>query len=155
MADRNSLLEPVPALAAVVNTTAAEVQTLLNYVARIDQPIRDSGTNLLDLLPKLERNRLGPAIHGLVEPGLTVARVVADYIVRHPDPEFNAAISQSLANRYSQVATEHPDDPEQVFFVLIRWVQSGTPETADHPRYFWAAVGIVSHYFELCDIFES
>ena len=51
-----------------------EVRVLLAYLVRIDHPPQDAGTTLLDLLPKLAHNRLGPTIHSLIEPGLPVAR---------------------------------------------------------------------------------
>ena len=149
---RNSLLGPVPRPGDVISTTAEEVRVLLNYLVRIDHPPQDAGTSLLDLLPKLAHNRLGPAIHSLIEPGLPVAQTTANYLARHPDPGFSGIVSQSFAARYVELRGQFTDEPEQLFFSLIRWVQAGKP---DDPRFFWAAVGIVSHYFELCDIFES
>ena len=149
---RISLLGVVPRPIEVIATTAEEIRVLLNFLALREHTTGDAGTGLLDLLPKLERNRLGPAIHALIEPGLPVAQTTATYLSRHPDPGFNAIVSQNLAARYTVLRGEFPDEPEQLFFALIRWVQSGKP---DDLRFFWAAVGIVSHYFELCDIFES
>jgi hypothetical protein len=81
-----------------------------------------------------------------------VAQTTANYLARHPDPGFSGIVSQSFAARYVELRGQFTDEPEQLFFSLIRWVQAGKP---DDPRFFWAAVGIVSHYFELCDIFES
>lgn len=149
---RNSVLGPVPRPSDVISTTAEEIRVLLAYLARNDHTIDDAGTSLLDLLPKLAHNQLGPSIHALIEPGLPVAQTTASYLTRHPDPGFSAIVSQCLAARYLELRGQFADEPEQLFFALIRWVQAGKP---DDPRYFWAAVGIVSHYFELCDIFES
>lgn len=149
---RNSLLGPVPRPGDVISTTAEEIRVLLAFLARTDHTAHDAGTGLLDLLPKLAHNRLGPDIHKLIEPGLLVAKTTAIYLAGHPDPGFSAIISQSLASRYQELRNQFADEPDQLFFKLILWVQAGKP---DDPRYFWAAVGIVSHYFELCDIFES
>lgn len=149
---RNALLGPVPRPCDVIATTAEEIRVLLSFLARNDDPPPDSGTRLLDLLPKLDHNRLGPSIHALIEPGLPIARTTAGYLARHPDPAFSGEVSQSLAARYLELRGQFADEPEQLFFALIRWVQAGRP---DDLRFFWAAVGIVSHYFELCDIFES
>lgn len=154
-ADRNALLEPVPMVEDILRTTAAEIQVLLKYLAKTVRPSGDSTTSLLAILSKLELNQLGPDIRAFVEPGLMVASTVGLYLSHHPDPDFNRTVSESLAAKYAELATEHPNDSEQVFFALIRWVQNGEPGYASQPRYFWGAVGIVSHYFELCDIFES
>lgn len=149
---RNAILGPVPRPSDILSTTAEEIRVLLSFLARTVHPSPDAGTSLLDLLPKLAHNRLGPAIHSLIEPSLPVAQTTARYLSRHPDPGFSATVSQNLATRYRGLLGEYPDEPEQLFFALIRWVQAGRP---DDLRFFWAAVGIVSHYFELCDIFES
>lgn len=149
---RSSLLGPIPRPGDVISTTAEEIRVLLAFLARTEHPAHDAGTSLLDLLPKLAHNRLGPDIHKLIEPGLLVAQTTAIYLAGHPDPGFSAIVSQSLASRYQELRGQFADEPEQLFFALIRWVQAGKP---DDPRFFWAAVGIVSHYFELCDIFES
>mgnify|MGYP001478871018 CR=1 FL=1 len=149
---RNAVLGPVPRPGDILSTTAEEIRVLLGFLARVEHSAQDAGTSLLDLLPKLAHNRLGPAIRDLIEPGLPVAQTTARYLSRHPDPGFSATVSQSLAERYRKLVGEYPDEPEQLFFALIRWVQAGK---SDDLRFFWAAVGIVSHYFELCDIFES
>lgn len=149
---RCALLGPVPRPGDVMDTTAEEIRVLLGYLARAEHPASDAGTGLLDLRPKLQHNRLGPAIHALLETGLPVAQTTATYLSRHPDPAFSATVSQNLSTRYLDFRDHYPDEPDSVFFALIRWTQSGRP---DDPRYFWAAVGIVCHYFELCDIFDS
>lgn len=149
---RNSLLGPVPRPADVISTTADEIRVLLGHLVRKEHASFDAGTALLDLLPKLTHNHLGPSIHAFVERGLPVAKTTANYLSRHPDPDFSALVSRSLAARYLELRNQFEAQPEQLFFSLIGWVQSSNP---NDPRFFWAAVGIVSHYFELCDIFES
>lgn len=149
---RNAILGAVPRPSDVLSTTAEEVRVLLSYLARTEHPPQDAGIRLLDLMPKLAHNRLGHAIHALIEPGLPIAQTTATYLSRHPDPGFSSLVSQSLAARYVELRSEIVDDPEQQFFGLISWVQSAKPHD---PHFFWAAVGIVAHYFELCDIFES
>ena len=149
---RSTILGAVPAVSDVTTTTAEEIRVLLGFLARQPHTPSDSGTQLLDLIPKLDLNQLGPATRSFIEVGLPVAHTVADYLSRHPDPGFSSIISQSLADRYQTLRSEHPDDPDQIFYSLIRWTQAGKP---DDQHFFWAAVGIVAHYFELCDIFES
>ncbi len=149
---RSAILGAVPSVSDVISTTAEEIRVLLGYLARQQYGPCDSGTQLLDLVPKLELNQLGTSTRSFIELGLPVAHTVADYLSRHPDPGFTSIISQSLADRYQALRSEHPSDPDQIFYLLIRWTQAGKP---DDRHFFGAAVGIVAHYFELCDIFES
>lgn len=102
---RSSLLGVVPQPGAVITTTAEEIRVLLAFLARREHPLLDAGTRLLDLLPKLERNRLGPAIHQLIEPSLPLAQITSNYLSRHPDPDFSAVVSQNLAGRYIELPT--------------------------------------------------
>jgi hypothetical protein len=149
---RSAILGAVPSVSEVITTTAEEIHVLLGYLARQQHTPSDSGTQLLDLIPKLDFNQLGVSTRGFIELGLPVAHTVADYLSRHPDPGFSSIISQSLAERYRTLRSEHPADSDHIFYSLIRWTQAGKP---DDLHFFWAAVGIVAHYFELCDIFES
>lgn len=149
---RSALLGAVPSISDVTTTTAEEIRVLLGYLARQHHAPSDSGTQLLDLIPKLDLNQLGSSTRGLISLGLPVANTVANYLSHHPDPSFSSIISQSLADRYRILRSEHSIDSDQIFYSLIRWTQAGKP---DDLRFFGAAVGIVAHYFELCDIFES
>jgi hypothetical protein len=67
-----------------------------------------------------------------------------------PDPAFSQGIAEDLAREYVRLAAS-TDNPDEVFGNLIDYVLG---EHGLELKFFWAAAGIVAHYFELCDVFE-
>jgi hypothetical protein len=79
--------------------------------------------------------------------------MVDDYLARHPDPEYSGHAAQALIEEYQRIVADGSvTDPDQVFWGLVRYTASN--DLSDH-KGLWAALGIVTHYFELCDVFEK
>lgn len=151
LADREALLGIVPDLNDAPITTAAEIQVLMKHLGRHDLVMSDTvDLDLTAIAEKLHRNRLSDAVTSMVKPAMPVAKLVREFVTSMPDPTFSQAIAVDLAGKYTDVATS-ADDPDVIFGSLIDYVLG---EHRPEPRFFWAAAGIVTHYFELCDIFE-
>lgn len=149
--DRIAILGPVPALSDVPATTAAEIQVLLRHLDRQTGILPDpSDFDLTAISEKLTRNRLSGFVTMTLRPALPVAHLVREYVTRTPDPGFSQSIASDLASRYRQLS-ELTDNPDVIFSGLIDYVQGGLRTDL---KFFWAAAGIVAHYFELCDVFE-
>ena len=150
--DRDSLLGIVPDLSAAPITTAVEIQVLMNYLGRQTPTTEETATfDLTPIAEKLQRNRLSEAVTNMVMPSVPVARLVHKFVTGMPDPGFSQTIAFDLAGRYKELAAS-TDDPDVIFGSIIEYVLG---EHHLEPKFFWAAVGIVTYYFELCDIFEK
>ena len=151
LADRESLLGFVPDLNDAPITTAAELQVLMKHLGRRSPGMEDTvDLDLTAIADKLQRNRLSDAVTKTVKHAIPVARLVREYVTSMPDPAFSQAIAADLAGRYTSVVAS-TDDPDVIFGSLIEYVLG---EHRLELKFFWAAAGIVTHYFELCDIFE-
>ncbi len=151
LADREALLGVVPDLADVPTTTAAEIQVLMKHLGRPGAVESDTADlDLTAIAEKLRRNRLSDAVTSWVKPALPVAKLVERFVTSMPDPDFSQVVAAELAARYTELAGS-ADDPDAIFGGLIKYVLG---EHYLDPRFFWAAVGIVTYYFELCDVFE-
>jgi hypothetical protein len=149
--DRQALLGPVPALSMATTTTAAEIQVLMTYLGRQMSVANDTeGFDLTAIAEKLRRNRLSEAVTNMVMPSVPVANLVRKYVTGMPDPGFSHAIAFQLGEEYGKLAAS-TDDPDVIFGSVVEYVLG---EHRLEPKFFWAAVGIVTYYFELCDIFE-
>jgi hypothetical protein len=149
--DRETLLGFVPDLSDAPITTAAEIQVLMNHLA--SRSFVASDTTDLDLTAvaeKLQRNHLSAAITATVKPATPVAKLVRDFVTSMPDPAFSQAIAADLAEKYKQLAMS-AGDPDVIFGNLVEYVL-GVHRL--ELKFFWAAAGIITHYFELCDVFE-
>jgi len=151
LADRESLLGIVPDLSAAPMTTAIEIQVLMKHFGQQAPAMVDAGDlDLTAIAEKLQRNHLSEAVTSMVKPSVPVARLVHKFVTGMPEPGFSQAIAFELAEKYKEFAAS-TDDPDGIFGRIIEYV------LADHrlePKFFWAAAGIVTYYFELCDIFE-
>ena len=149
--DRIALLGAAPDLTAAPATTAEEIRVLMRHMGRQTANLPgDLGFELTAIADKLQRNRLSLAVTNMVRPAMPVARLVREYVTRMPDPDFSERISRDLATKYRELA-ETTDDPDVIFGSLVDYVLG---EQRIDPKFFWAAAGIVTHYFELCDVFE-
>ncbi|MCX6590344.1 MAG: hypothetical protein NTZ56_02355 [Acidobacteria bacterium] len=151
MVDRIAILGPVPDLSAAPATTAAEIQVLMKHLGKQTANLPDdSSFDLTAIGDKLARNRLSAAVTNTVRPAMPVARLVREYVTKMPDPSFSEVIAIDLASKYRELA-ESADDPDVIFGSLVDYVVG---EQRVDQKFYWAAAGIVAHYFELCDIFE-
>lgn len=149
--DRIAILGPVPDLSAVPATTAAEIQVLMKHLGKQTSSVPDDPSfDLTAISDKLVRNRLSAAVTNTVRPAMPVARLVREYVTRMPDPSFSEFIALDLASKYRELA-ESADDPDVIFGSLVDYVLG---EQRVDPKFFWAAAGIIAHYFELCEVFE-
>ena len=152
IADRVSLLGIVPDLSAAPVTTANEIQILMKYLGKYTPLMADTtGLDLTAIAEKLQRNRLSEAVTNIVRPSVPVARLVHRFVTGMPDPAFSQAIALDLAGKYKELAGS-TDSPDVIFGSIIDYVLGGYHM---EPKFFWAAAGIVTYYFELCDIFEK
>jgi hypothetical protein len=149
---RIELLGSVPLPIEAARTTANEIEVLLDFLARqpVDFALRDD-LDLTAVGEKLTRNRLSEAVRAIVRTALPVARLVESYVNRHPDTEFGALIARALAAEYAAIVAEGYEESDIIFGRLIRHVAG---DQQHDPKLFWAAAGIVAHYFELCEVFE-
>ncbi len=149
--DRIDLLGVVPIPAEITATTDHEVQVLLTYIA--DQPIPnlDGDLGLVELEEKMDRNEFDDGVRILVKAAMPIVPTVEHYVSNHPDQRFSQRVAVSLAERYGELSGELDGDPNAVFGGLLdRIAGDSGPQSKER----WAAVAIVAHYFELCDIFE-
>lgn len=149
--DRVDLLGVVPLPEGITATTNHEVQVLLTYIA--DQPVPDidEDLGLVELEEKMDRNQFDEGVRILVKASMPIVPTVEHYVSNHPDQRFSQRVAVSLGERYEDLAAKLDGDPNAIFGALLDSIANGAgPQSKER----WAAVAIVAHYFELCDIFE-
>lgn len=149
---RVELLGIVPSMTAANRTTAVEVRTVLNWVAEqeVGPSATDEGFDLTDIADKLEKNDLSDTTSSLVGRSLPIASEVDRYVSGNVDVDFSGKIASRLRAQYEALAAGGAS-PDGIFIGLVDYVAGDDPTEEE----FWAAVGIVSYYFQLCDVFEK
>jgi hypothetical protein len=148
---RIELLGHIPKVGVAPDMTAMEIKTLLTFLAARDFTTDSANFDLTDIAEKLQNNGLSASVRALVTPAVPIAKIVQSYLTRHPDPEYSSRAARALVEEYQRLAVSGLKDADEVFWKILQYVASND---LNDPKRFWAALGIVSHYFELCDIFE-
>ena len=149
--ERVSLLGSVPTVDAVPLTTAAEIQVLMTHLGRqAFTPLDSADLDLTAIIEKLKKNNLSASVAAIMRPAMPVAKLVSDFVAKMPDPDFSQRIATDLAGKYLEFQSRS-NDTDATFGALVEYSLSGKNL---EPKFFWAAAGIVTHYFELCDLFE-
>ena len=60
---------------------------LLNFLTARELAVDAANFDLTDIAEKLQKNGFSESVRVLVTPALPVARMVQDYLSRHPDPD--------------------------------------------------------------------
>jgi hypothetical protein len=149
---RNSLFGYFPTVADAKNVTAAEVQTLLNYLVEQESTTFEEILIQTDLAEKLCKNNLGELIKRTVKEALPISKIVNSYMEHQHDPLFITKVARSLKSFYFELREKYPDDPDRIFWNLIFIVCNHDDKD---PKSFYSSAGIVTYFFQLCDIFET
>ena len=86
----------------------------------------------------------------MVMPSVPVANLVPSTFRECLTQAYSHGITLKL-QKYSRSFAASAGDPDVIFGSVVEYVLG---EHRLEPKFFWAAVGIVTYYFELCDIFE-
>jgi hypothetical protein len=148
---KTDLFGIVPAINTVTEITAAEVSVLLEFLAKQESKEQTDDLDLLGISEKLEKNKFSLYMQGQIKICLPMTEFIDGYLSKHPDAEFQEKIADVIVEKYKQFS-ENSVNSDDVIYRLIKYVQS---PKEDNEKYFFAATGIVAHYFHLCDIFEK
>ncbi len=149
--DRARLFGPPPRIENSNMATAVEIQTVLNFLAADSSgPAPEDGFDLTDLKPKLAKNHLTATTERLVGRALPLAREVENYVNGSYDSDFSKKVGARLIGHYQELtATGLSGDN-----AFVRLVDFASGDEVRSEAFFWGAAGIVTYYFEICDIFE-
>lgn len=151
LSNKNDLLGVVPSSELVTEITAAEVSVLLEFLAKQESKEQTDDLDLLGISEKLEKNKFSLYMQGQIKICLPMTEFIDGYLSKHPDAEFQERIADVIVEKYKQFS-ENSSNSDEVIWQLIKYVQS---PKENNEKYFFAATGIVAHYFHLCDIFEK
>jgi hypothetical protein len=147
--ERVDLLGEIPTISQATEITAAEIQVLLDFLLEQNVVLIADTMEHIGLADKIQRNQLSKAVQYELQVSMPVARIVGDYVRKSPDSRYSLKVGSLLAEKYKSFATL-ADSPNEIFYKLVKYTEGQSDPTHTH----WAAVGIITYYFQLCDIFE-
>ena len=120
----------------------------------IDQLVRQPLPSAVDVRPpppdKLDYNELSDAVRELITLGMkTSLHVQKLFKPRFFDPNARDRIAEALRDKYAELRAAGKS-PDQVYDELRTWIGGNSPKSS---RQVVAVYGILSYFFEECDIF--
>ncbi len=146
--DIQMVLGPAPSTFAMQKVRFSDVEKLLQHLQTVEPPPG------VDLRPvpskKLEMNALSDDVAAFLRLGMIKSSFVAQYFASYPDPRYGDALAFQFKEKYIELR-ELGVDPDGIFWEL-RGYAGANDATSDREQA--AALAILAHFFEECDIFE-
>ncbi|GAB3688940.1 hypothetical protein GCM10027589_56610 [Actinocorallia lasiicapitis] len=151
---------PRERLASIIGSPPSDHPAGMTYLARCVESLARTRLTL-DLDPlrevafgKIEHNGFGPEVAELLTRFQATTGHVR-YYFRHASPGEQAQVSENLRARFAGHRAAYPD-PDAVFHALCDDLvaEAFGDGTADPAQQRSAALMVVTHFFEICEIFE-
>lgn len=146
--DIQIILGPAPSTSAMQRVRFSDVEKVLQHIQTVDPPFG------VDLRPvpsdKLQLNALSGDVAAFLTLGMIKSSLVAHYFANYRDPRYGDALAFQFKEKYIELK-ESGLDPNSIFWEL-RGYAGANDATSDREQA--AALAILAHFFEECDIFE-
>ncbi len=147
-AELASLLGPAPTQMAMLNLGVADLQPVLDHIARFPPA---EGPDLRPVPPeKLKHNMLSSDVETLLTAGISRSDLVQRYFRAGTDQSAQDKIAAMFRKQYSMLKSENrsPDD----IFLQLQQFTGGT--AVGLPSRQAAVLAVLAYFFQECDIFE-
>ena len=150
LSDENisSLFGPVASFEDISNIGFEEIKVVLETIS-IETPM-DEG----DVRPvpknKVIINKLSPDVETMLKAGMRKAHLVERFFNEWHDPNYGDRVAKSFKRKYGELK-EQGLLPDKIFFKLQEFAIG---DKRKEPKYEAATLAVLTHLFELCDIFE-
>lgn len=133
-----------------VSFSFAELEVLAQYLVSPAAYVQSNTSfSIIKISEKINKNGL-QAVQIYITMGLTSNLTIEDYLNRHPDPMLATKITNIMAEKYQELKINCSDNCE-IFYEL--WDFASGKHT-DFP-YQAAGLGILTYFFEKCEVFEK
>ena len=133
-----------------VSYSFAELEVLAKYLVSSTAPIQTSSSlSLLKIDEKIKKNSLQD-VQKYITMGLSSNFTIEDYLNRHPDPLLATKLTSIMAQRYHELKASKLDSYE-IFDELWTFASGNNSDFS----YKAAGLGILTYFFEKCEVFEK
>lgn len=133
-----------------VSYSFAELEVLAKYLMSSTATSKaTSSYSLLKINEKIQKNSLQP-FKMYITMGLSSNSTIDDYLNKHPDPLFATQLTNIMASKYQDLKSQGLDN-EEIFSELWDFASGKKSDFS----YKAAGLGILTYFFEKCEVFEK
>lgn len=133
-----------------ISYSFAELEVLAKYlVSHTTSEQTTSSFSLLKIDVKIKKNSL-QEVQKYITMGLSSNFTIEDYLNRHPDQSFATQLTNIIAQKYKELKLQGFDSYE-IFYELWTFASGNHTDFS----YKAAGLGILTYFFEKCEVFEK
>lgn len=133
-----------------VSYSFAELEVLAKYLMSSATPMQNAQSySLLKIDEKIKKNSL-QRVQMYITMGLSSNYTIDDYLNKHPDPLFATQLTNIMAQKYQELKMNGLDN-EEIFNDLWDFASGMQSDFS----YKAAGLGILTYFFEKCEVFEK
>lgn len=133
-----------------VSYSFAELEVLAKYLISSATPMPNNQSySLLKIDEKIKKNSL-QGVQMYITMGLSSNYTIDDYLNKHPDPLFATQLTNIMAQKYQELKMNGLDN-EEIFNDLWDFASGMQSDFS----YKAAGLGILTYFFEKCEVFEK
>lgn len=133
-----------------VSYSFAELEVLAKYLITSATPMQNTTSySLLKIDEKIKKNSL-QSFQMHITMGLSSNSTIDDYLNKHPDPLFATQLTNIMAQKYQELKAQDLDNDE-IFSELWNFASGNRSDFS----YKAAGLGILTYFFEKCEVFEK
>lgn len=133
-----------------ISYSFVELEVISKYLVSTTATLPlSSSLSLLKIDAKIKKNALNQ-VQKYITMGLSSNLTIEDYLNRHPDPLFATQLTSIMAQKYQELKLQGWDSIE-IFHKLWEFASGNHTEFS----YQAAGLGILTYFFEKCEVFEK
>lgn len=133
---------------AMPEITFAELEVIVKYLVAV--PIFDSNITVIPPHEKIKRNNLSSEVGNLITTGMIQKKQVEKYLNENPDYQFSERLRAGFVKKYGEFKSNGLEgDP--LFYALLEFASNNSSDF----KLQSAGLSVLTHFFEICEVFEQ
>jgi hypothetical protein len=134
----------------IADITFAELDVILKYLMAVPVPIKDEAITVIPPGKKIKKNELSVGVGNLITMGMMQAKLVENYLNKHPDTQFADRLRAGFVKKYEELRKQMMNG-DILFFELLDFASINSMEF----KQITAGLSVLVYFFEKCDVFEE
>jgi len=133
---------------AMPEITFAELEVIVKYLIAV--PISDSNITVIPPHEKIKRNNLSSEVGNLITTGMIQKKQVEKYLNENPDYRFSERLRAGFVNNYRELKSDGLEG-DSLFYALLEFASNNSSDF----KLQSAGLSVLTHFFEICEVFEQ
>lgn len=134
---------------SIIKIDFSELDVICKYLKSTPITILENIT-VIPPEEKIKKNNLSPEVGNLITMGMLQSKLVKDYLNRNPDIEFSDRLRAGFVRKYQELVVSGLER-DGLFYGLFDFATQNSLE----PGIRAAGLAVLTHFFQICEVFEK